>query len=162
VINIVSIMILILGVFAPHITNGRLPALFLFWIGGMMCFSSGLLVKPGAAWAKWTRLGILTNVACFVLMLAIFYITIERPMTRFEQWLTMIPYWLAKPATALGQQLFPYPEIQKADGSLIFHMGFSRTVFADLLDVGLFAAIAMGIGMLPEMRHREKRTGVEL
>jgi hypothetical protein len=147
-INIVGLVIVSSGFIAPYLTNGRIPATILFWIGGLMFLSKGVLFKPETIWTKWARIGIWANIALFLIMLATFYLTVGRSMTTLGHWFSMLPYWLARPATAIGQQLFPFPETHHPDGSVSFHMGFTRTVIADFLDVGLFATLAVVIGLL--------------
>jgi hypothetical protein len=156
-INVVGLVILILGFIAPYISNGRLPSVVFFWIGGLMVLNKGVFLKPDSTWTKWARIGILINIAFFVVMLATFFITNERSMTAFGHWLSMIPYWLSKPATALGQQIFPFSEVRHPDGSVTFHMGFTRTVIADFLDVGLFASVAVAIGLFWKKVRRPGR-----
>jgi hypothetical protein len=155
-INIAGIIILMAGFFAPYFSHGRLPSTVLFWIGGLMVFNSGKFIKPEATWAKWARLGIITNIALFAVMLGAFYITIDRSTSTFVHWLSMIPYWLSRPATALGQQIFPFPEIRHPDGSVTFHMGFLRTVIADFLDIATFAVAAVVVGLFRKRRQKSE------
>jgi len=155
-INIVGILITISGFLAPHLTNGNIPAIPFFWIGGLVILNKGILIKSNATWMKWARIGILINIVLFVVMLTTFYLLNERPITAFVQRLSMVPYWLSKPATALGQQLLPFPEMQHLDGSVTFHMGFSRTVIADFLDVAVFATAAVVIGLFLKKTQENK------
>ena len=154
-INIVGIVIVVSGFFAPYLSNGRLPSTVFFWIGGLLLLNKGVLIKSETTWTKWARIGIWTNIALSLMMLAIFYLTIDRSMTTMGHWLSMIPYWLSRPATALGQQIFPFTETHHPDGSVSFHMGFARTVIADFIDVALFALISVLIGLL---RHKRLKT----
>ncbi len=147
-INIIGMVIIISGFFAPYLTNGNTPAIPFFWIGGLVFFNKGILIQSEAPWAKRARIGIMINIVLFVVMLATFYSLSERPITALVQRLSMVPYWLAKPATALEQQIMPFPEMLHPDGSVMFHMGFLRTVIADFLDVVLFATAAVAIGLL--------------
>jgi hypothetical protein len=147
-INIVGIVIVVLGFFTPYLSDGRIPSTVLFWIGGLVFLNKGVLIKPETTWTKWARIGIWANIALFLMMLATFYLTIGRSMTSLGHWLSMIPYWISRPATALGQQIFPFPETHHPDGSVSFHMGFARTVIADFLDVALFALVSVVIGLL--------------
>src|SRR5574337_1190224 len=115
-INIVGIVILILGFFAPYLSSGRFPSTVLFWIGGLLFLTKDVLIKPETTWTKWARIGIWANIALFLIMLATFYLTIDKSMTTIGHWLSMIPYWFSKPATALGQQIFPFSETHHPDG----------------------------------------------
>lgn len=153
-INIVGIVILILGFFAPYLSSGRFPSIVLFWIGGLVFLNKGVLIKPEITWSKWARIGIWVNIALFLIMLATFYLTINRSMTTIEYWLSMIPYWLSRPATALGHQLFHSPGTHHLDGSVSFHVGFARTVIADFLNVALFALVSAVIGSLRQKKPR--------
>ena len=153
-INIVGLIIFALGFFAPHISEGRIPALPLFWVGGAMLLSSGVFIKPGSSWTRWARLGIIANVLFVALMLSVFYATADRPMSKTGQRLTMMPYWVAKPMTAAGQHIFPYKEFHNADGSIAFRMSFIRTSFVDFLDIAVFAFAGVGCGRLREMKSR--------
>ncbi len=155
-INIVGILITISGFFAPYLTKGNIPAIPFFWIGGLVFLNKGILIKSNAMWMKWARIGILVNIVLFVVMLTTFYSLNERPMTAFVQRLSMVPYWLSKPATALGQQILPFPEMQHSDGSVTFHMGFLRTVIADFLDVAVFATTVAAIGMFLKKTQENK------
>lgn len=147
-LNIVGIVITATGFLAPYLTNGRIPAILLFWIGGLVFLNKGIFIKPETTWTRWARIGIIANIAFFALMLGTFSVTVNRPTTAFVHWLSMIPYWLSRPATALGQQIFPFPEIRHPDGSVTIHMGFTRTVIADFLDIAIFVAVAVAIGLL--------------
>ena len=151
-INIVGMVIVASGFLAPYLSDGRIPSTFLFWIGGLVFLNKGLLIKPDTTWIRWARFGIWANIALFLIMLATFYLTVGRSMTTLGHWFSMLPYWLARPATALGQQLFPFPETHQPDGSVSFHMGFARTVIADFLDVALFALVAAVIALLRQKR----------
>jgi hypothetical protein len=155
-INIVGIVIVASGFFAPYLTDGRIPSTALFWIGGLVFLNKGVLIKPETTWTKWARIGIWTNIALFLIMLATFYLTIGRSMTTIGHWFSMLPYWLARPATALGQQIFPISGTPHPDGSVSFHMGFARAVTADILDVGLFALVSVVIGLLWTKRLQNK------
>ena len=157
-INIVGIVIAASGFFAPYLTDGRIPSTALFWIGGLVFLNKGVLIKPETTWTKWARIGIWTNIALFLIMLATFYLTIGRSMTTIGHWFSMLPYWLARPATALGQQIFPIPATPHPDGSVSFHIGFARTVTADFLDVGLFAMVSVVIGLLWTKRPQNKES----
>lgn len=154
-INIVGIVIVVSGFFAPYLSNGRLPSTVFFWIGGLLLLNKSVLIKSETTWTIWARIGIWTNIALSLMMLATFYLTIDRSMTAMGHWLSMIPYWLSRPATALGQQIFPFTETHHPDGSVSFHMGFARTVIADFIDVALFALISVLIGLL---RHKRLKT----
>lgn len=150
--NILGIVIVALGFFVPYVTSGRFPSTVLFWIGGLLFLSKGVLIKPQTSWVKWARNGIWANIALFLIMLATFYLTVGRSMTKLIYWFSMLPYWLARPATALGQQLFPSPKTHLPDGSVLIHTGFLRTVMADFLDVLLFVLVAIVIGLLWQKR----------
>jgi len=157
-INIVGMLIVASGFFAPYLSDGRIPSTVLFWTGGLVFLNKGILIKPETTWTKWARIGIWANIAFFLMMLATFYLTIGRSMTSLVYWLSMIPYWVSRPATALGQQMFPFPEIRHPDGSVTFHMGFARTVIADFLDVALFTLVTVVIGLLRQKSlQTEKR-----
>jgi hypothetical protein len=151
-LNIIGIVIAASGFFAPYLTDGRIPSTALFWIGGLVFLNKGVLIKSETVWTKWARIGIWTNIALFLIMLATFYLTIGRLMTTIGHWFSMLPYWLARPATALGQQIFPFPVTHHLDGSVSFHMGIARTVTADFLDVALFASVSVVIGLLRQKR----------
>jgi hypothetical protein len=155
-INIVGMVLLALGFFVPYLSDGRFPSTVLFWIGGLVFLNKGVLIKPDTTWPKWARIGILANIALFVLMLGTFFLANERSTTTFIHWLSMIPYWLAKPATALGQQVYPFSEIRHPDGSVTFHIGFTRTVIADFFDVGIFAMVAVAVGLFWKKDKKNK------
>jgi hypothetical protein len=155
-INIVGIVITASGFFAPYVSNGRFPSIVLFWIGGLLFLNKGILIKPEAKWTKWARIGIYAHIAFFLITLAIFYLTVDTSMMTIGYWLSMIPYWFSKPATALGQQIFPFPQTHHPDGSVTSQIGFGRTVIANFLDVTLIALVSVAIGML-----RQKRSQVE-
>jgi hypothetical protein len=157
-INIVGIVIAVSGFFAPYLTDGRIPSTALFWIGGLVFLNKGILIKPETTWTKWARIGIWTNIALFLIMRATFYSSVGRSMSPMVGQLSMVPYWLARPATALGQQIFPFPETHYPDGSVSFHMGFARTVTADFLDVGLFAVVSVVVGLLWTKRPQNKES----
>jgi hypothetical protein len=127
-------------------------------MGGLVFLNKGVLIKSEATWTKWARIGICANIVLFLIMLAIFYLTIGRSMTTIGHWLSMIPYWLSRPATALGQQIFPFPETHHPDGSVTFHMGFARTVIADFFDVALFVLVSVVIGLLRQKRLQTKES----
>jgi len=154
-LNIVGIIIVASGFLAPYVSNGRFPPTVLFWIGGMLFLNKGVLIKPETTWTKWARVGIWANIALSLIMLATFYFTMNKSTTTIGHWLSMMPYWLSRPATALGQQIFPFSEIHHPDGSVSFHMGFARTVIADFLDVVIFPVVAVVIGSL---RHKRLQT----
>ncbi len=153
-INILGIIIVALVFLAPYVSNGRLPSIALFWIGGLLFLNKGVLIKPETTWTKWARIGICADIAFFLITLATFYLTIGRSMTTLGHWLSMIPYWFSKPATALGQQIFPFPETHHPDGSVTSQMGFGRTVMANFLDVTLIAFASVVIGMLRQNRSQ--------
>ncbi len=153
-INIVGLVIAASGFLAPYVSNGRFPATVLFWIGGLLFFNKGILIKSEAIWTKWARIGILTNIALFIIMLATFYMIINRSMTTAAHLLSMLPYWLSRPATALSQQLFPVPVIHHPDGSVSSYMGFARTVVADFFDVVFSVLIGVVIGFFLQKRLR--------
>ena len=153
-INIVGIVIAASGFFVPYMSNGRFPPAVLFWIGGLLFFNKGVLIKPETTWTKWARIGIWANIALFLIMLATFYLTVGREMNTLGYWFSMLPYWLARPATALGQQLFPSPAMHHPDGSVSIHMDFTRTVITDFLDIVLFAVTAVVIGMFWSRRQK--------
>jgi hypothetical protein len=157
-VNIVGIVIAASGFLVPYVSNGHFPSIVLFWIGGLLFFNKGVLIKFETIWAKWARIGIWANVALSLIMSATFYLTINKSMTTMGHWLSMIPYWLSRPATALGQQLFPFTETHHPDGSVSFHMGFARTVIADFFDVALFALVAVAIGSLRQKRIRAEES----
>ena len=123
-----------------------------------MLLSSGVIIKPGLSWARWARLGVVANILFVALMLSVFYATADRPMSKLQQRLTMMPYWVAKPVTAAGQYLFPYKEIHNADGSIAFRMSFIRTSFVDFLDIAMFAFVGIGCGRLREMTSLRLRS----
>jgi hypothetical protein len=153
-INIVGIGIVALGFFAPYVSNGRLPSTVLFWIGGLLFLKKGIIIKSEANWTKRARFGIWANIALFLIMLATFYLTAGRIMNSLGHWFSMLPYWLARPATALSQQLFPSPATHHPDGSVTIHMDFTRTVITDFLDIVLFAVTAVVIGMFWARRQK--------
>jgi hypothetical protein len=153
-VNIVGIVIAASGFLAPYWSSGRFPSTVLFWIGGLLFLNKGVLIKSETTWSKWARNGIWANIALSLIMFAALYLTINKSMTTMGHWLSMIPYWLSRPATALGQQLYPFTETHHPDGSVSFHMGFARTVIADFLDVALFALVAVVIGSLLQKRIR--------
>ncbi len=130
-INIVGIVILIVGFMAPYISSGRLPSVVFYWIGGLMCFSKGLLVRTDTPWTKWARIGILTNIVLSIITFATFSLIVGVILTSFEQWLSRIPYWLSSPATVIGQELFPAHETHRSDGSVLIHIGYLRVVVED-------------------------------
>lgn len=151
-INIVGIVIAASGFLAPYVSNGRFPSTVLFWIGGLLFLNKGFLIKSETAWTKWARIGIWANIALSLVMLATFYFTMNKSTTTIEHWLSMMPYWLSRSATALGQQIFPFSEMHHPDSSVSFHMGFARTVIADFIDVVIFAVVAVVIGSLRQKR----------
>ena len=155
-INIVGIVILTSGFFAPYLSDGRFPSTVLFWIGGLLFLNKGVLIKQETKWTKWARIGILTNIAFFLIMLATYFITTDRSMTTLGSRLSMIVYWLSNPATVLGQQIFPFPETHQPDGSVSFQIGFARTVIAHFLDVIVFALVSVIIGLMWQKRLQTK------
>lgn len=146
-INIVGLVIAASGFFAPYVSSGRFPSTVLFWIGGLLFLRRGIIIKSETTWTKWARIGIWTNIALFLIVLATFYLTVGREMNALGHWFSMLPYRLARPATALGQQLFPSPATHHPDGSVSIHMDFTRTVITDFLDIALFTATAAVLGM---------------
>ncbi len=151
-INIVGIGILIFGFLAPYITDGHLPSIACFWIGGIMFFNKGMLIKPETQWVKWARIGILINVAMTAVMFVIFTLINGVIMSPFWFWLSRIPYWLSAPANAIGQQLVPALETHRSDGSVFIHLGYLRIVVEDFLDVVIFASLFVAIGLLRQRR----------
>jgi hypothetical protein len=147
-INIIGIVIIISGFFAPYLSSSNIPAMPFFWLGGLVFLNKGILIKSDATWMKWARIGILINIFFFIVMLATFYALNERPITSFVQRLSMVPYWLSKPATALGQQIPSFSEMRYSDDPVTFHIGFSRTAIADFLDVVAYMASAAAVGLL--------------
>lgn len=153
-INIVGLVIAASGFFAPYVGSGRFPSTVLFWIGGLLFLRRGIIIKSETTWTKWARIGIWTNIAFFLIMLATFYLTVGREMYGLGYWFSMLPYRLARPATALSQQLFPSPATHHPDGSVSIHLDFTRTVITDFLDIVLFATAAVVIGMFWSQRQR--------
>jgi len=151
-INIVGIIFLILGFLAPYITNGHLPSIVCFWIGGMMFFNKGLLIHPETSLVKWVRIGILANVAIVAVMFVTFSLINGVIMSSFLFLLSRIPYWLSAPATAIGQQLFPALETPRSDGSVLIHLGYLRIVVEDFLNVVIFVSAFAVIGLLRQKR----------
>ncbi len=123
-----------------------------------MFLTKGSIIKPETAWAKWARIGILVNIVLSLITLAAFYFTINKSRTTTGLWLSRMPYWLSRPATALGQQLFPFSETHHLDGSVSFHIGVARTVIADFLDVVLFASVVVVIGWLRQKRFQTEES----
>jgi hypothetical protein len=114
----------------------------------MMLFNKGLLIRPEALWAKWARIGILTNVAIVAVMFVTFSLINGVIMSPFWFWLSRIPYWLSAPATAIGQQLFPALETHRSDGSVLIHLGYLRIVVEDFLNVVIFVLGSLAVGLL--------------
>ena len=154
-INIVGIVILILGFIAPYISGGSLPSIVFFWIGSLMCFNKGLLIRPDTPWAKWARIGILTNIALSAMTFATFSLIVGVILTSFEYWLSRIPYWLSAPATVIGQELFPAHETHRSDGSVLIHIGYLRVVVEDFLNVVIFALGSVVIGLLWQKKAKD-------
>ncbi len=152
-INIIGVVIIASGFLAPYVINGRFPSIILFWIGGLLLLNKGVLIKTATTWTKWARIGIGANIALF-LMIPIFYLTVNISMMTLGYWLTMVPFWFSRPATALSGLLFPVPGIHHPDGSVTFHTGFARAVIADFFDVVLFAVAAVVIGLIRQKRLR--------
>lgn len=157
-INVVGIVLLTLGFLAPYLSDGRLPSIVFFWIGGLVFLNKGIIIKSATTWTKWARIGILTNIALFIVMLGTFFIMNERSTTAFVHWLSMVPYWLSSPATALSQQIFPIPGTHHPDGSVSFHMGFARTVITNFVDVAIFALVSVVIGLMWQKRQQTKES----
>lgn len=153
-INIIGIVIVASGLFAPYVSGGRLPSTLFFWIGGLLFLKKGIIIKSDTTWTKWARIGIWANIALFLSMLATFYLTVGREMNTLGHWFSMLPYRIARPATALGQQLFPSSATHHPDGSVSIHMAFTRTVITDFLDIVLFATTAVVLGMFWAQRQK--------
>jgi hypothetical protein len=153
-INIIGVVIIASGFLAPYVSNGRFSPIILFWIGGLLLLNKGVLIKTATTWTKWARIGIVAHIALILIMIPIFYLTVNVSMMKLGYWLTMVPFWLSRPATALSPLLSPVPGIHHSDGSVTFHMGFARAVIADFLDVVLFALAAVVIGLIRQKRLR--------
>jgi len=155
-INIIGLLILILGFLWPYLIDVRLPSTSLFWLGGLLSLNKGIIIRGQWRWAKWAQIGILINIILVIGVLAAHFLIGERSITTFEYWLSVILYWISSPATAIGQQIFPYPETRQLDGSVCFYISYSRTIITAFLNVATFASVFAVIGFFWQEKKREK------
>jgi hypothetical protein len=155
-INIVGLIIFIAGFFAPYLSEGRLSSIILFWLGGFMILNKGLFIRREARWANWARMGILINITVVVVMFVVARLIGYGTTTKFEYWLSMILYWLSAPFTAIGQQIFPFPETRLSDGSVRIQISYFRIVITSFLTVVTYASISVAVGFLWQKMKRNK------
>ena len=158
-INIVGLIILIAGFFAPYLSEGRLPPIIFFWLGGFMSLNKGLFIRREARWAKWARMGILTNIAVIIITTLVVDHLIGKSLTKFGYWLTIILYRFSGPTNAVVEQIFPIPTTRLPDGSIGFQISYFRTVITSILTVATYASISVVVGLLwQKMRHNKRDT----
>jgi hypothetical protein len=155
-INIAGLLILLTGFCLPYLIDLRLPSTYLFWLGGLLSLNKGIIIRGESGWAKWAQIGILINLALVIGVLATHFLIGEGSITKFEYWLSMILYWISSPASAIGQQIFPYPETRQLDGSVCFQISYSQTVITAFLNVATFASVLAVIGLLWQKKKREE------
>lgn len=156
-INIIGLLILVTGFFLPYLIDARLPSIYFFWLGGLLSLNKGMIIRSESRWPKWAQIGILSNIVLQIAMLVTSLAMGEGSITRFEYWLSMLLYWFSNPATAIGQQIFPYPETRQLDGSVCFQISYSRTVITAFLNVATFASLFAVIGLSLQKRKWEER-----
>jgi hypothetical protein len=140
-INIIGLLIIVSGFFLPYFIKAHVPSTYFFWLGGLLSFNKGAIIRGELRWAKWAQIGILVNVALVIGALTTDFLIGQGSITRIEYWLSMALYWLSSPATAIGQYIFPYPEIHQPNGSVCFKISYSRTAITAFFNVAIFAAI---------------------
>jgi|WetSurMetagenome_2_1015567.scaffolds.fasta_scaffold413553_2 hypothetical protein len=151
-INIIGILIIVSGFFLPYHVDMLLPSPF-FWIGGLLSLNKGILIRGEYKWAKWAQIGILLHIAVNFLSIIINLLIGYGSITEFEYWLTMALYWISGPATLIGKQIFPYPEMHYPDGSVVVEISYHQTLITAFLNVVIFAVIPVLVGTL-----RRKKT----
>jgi hypothetical protein len=156
-INIIGLVILVAGFFVPYLSVANLSSTYFYWVGGLLSLNKGIIIRDDLKWAKWAQIGILINIATIVVLFLTHLLIGYGSITRFEYWISTLLYWLSNPVTAIGQQLFPYPETHNPDGSVCFQISFSRTVITAFLNVAIFAIISAGSGFLWQKRKWDKK-----
>ncbi len=139
-INIIGLLIIVSGFFLPYFIKVHVPSTYFFWLGGLLSFNKGLIIKDEFPWAKRAQIGILINIA-LVGLFALDFSIVQGSISRFEYWLSMVIYWMSCPSDAIGQYIFPYPEVHQPDGSVCFEISYFRTVLTAFLNVAIYAAI---------------------
>jgi hypothetical protein len=155
-INIIGLIIIVAGFFLPYLIDVRLPSTYFFWIGGLLSLNKGIIIRGEFKWAKWAQAGILINIAAIVVLLGAHFLIGYGSITRFEYLISTILYWLSSPATSIGQQLFPYPEIHYPNGSIGFKISHSRTILTAFLNVAFFAFILAALGLFWQKKKSEE------
>ncbi len=140
-INIIGLLIIVSGFFLPYFIKAHVPSTYFFWLGGLLSLNKGLIIRGEFRWAKWAQIGILVNIVLVIGMLASDFLIGLGSITRFEYWISMVLYWISTPVDAIGQYIFPYPEIHQPSGAVCFKITYSRAVVTAFLNVALFAAI---------------------
>jgi lysylphosphatidylglycerol synthetase-like protein (DUF2156 family) len=161
-INIIGLLILIAGFCLPYLIDARLSPTFFFWLGGLLSLNKGIMIRGETRWAKWAQIGVMINIALVIGNLAKSFLIRGVSITTFEYWLSVIAYWTSNPATAIGQQIFPYPETHYPDGLVGFQISYLQSAITAFLDVAIFAIIFAVIGIFWQKRKWKKQNSEHL
>ena len=154
-INIIGFLVLITGFCFPYLIHTRVPFTYFFWVGSLLSLNNGIIIRSRMKWAQAAQVGILINIAIVVMMTLAYFSIGYGSITRLEEWIQTILYWTSSPATAVGQNIFPFPETH-SNGRVYFYVSYSRTVITAFLDVATFALTAALFSILWQKRKSKK------
>ena len=152
-INLIGILIVILGFFAPFILTdyrntflyrGYGPAIYFFWIGFFLILNP--LEKYGLKkeYAKWGRIAIIANIALYWTHFAYAHILINlNIMEGFNITLILLLKKICNPIRAIFDAIISVPAKTLDNGAIQFTYSYVRAMITDFFNILLFIIVGI-------------------
>jgi hypothetical protein len=148
--NLIGLIIIFCGFFAPFLINGLVGSVWFFWIGFFLFLNPAQHINLSANTLKWARRGLLANMAIVLIQTIAFYsipIDIE-PITWsvFLDNVYGISGWVGNPVREAYDLIVPIPHTEMPDGSIAFEFSFMRAMITTFFNIlfYLFAGVLVG------------------
>jgi hypothetical protein len=148
--NIIGLIIILFGFFAPFVSNGVLASFWFFWIGFFLLLNPVKYIKISAKSLKWARKGLLANMIVCLIMTFFFYLLMinMKPVSLsiFLSNVFSILGWIGNPVRELCDLIFPSSITEMPDGSVVWEVSFMRSVVTTFFDILVYLLAGMLVG----------------
>lgn len=153
-INLLGFLIILLGFFAPALSGGNIPSIFIFWIGFLLLLLPNKYLSKFSFWLKWARVGVVLNIiGVFLIFLFVKLITNTSLSAKYSLGILLSgANWIVNPVSMLFKRLQPSPVMKMADGSIQLSINFYTAAVTDFFDILVYIVLGTILGKLILMK----------
>lgn len=147
-VNILGLLIIIFGFFAPFLTRVSSLSTIFFWVGFLFLLRPDKLSPLTESGLEGARIALLAHILgrVFFILYGLLLVEPSQPVTYAEYLAIRVLGWVVNPASSLYDFVFPIPLIDLPGGSVGGYVSYTRATVTGFFDIVAYVSVGAMVG----------------